>query len=136
MLICYLQEIKSQIRKTIDSQNEDSKNVKHESDDDIKYETVFEEILHSNLPPEELSLSRLHDEALVIITAGIGPARKTMSVACYHVLSNPKIYGQLCQELTNAFPDLATQPTLPELEKLPYLSAVIQECKGFNFLYP
>lgn len=135
MLIHYLQEIKTQIRKTIDSKNEDEKNVKHEAGENIELETVFKEILRSNLPPEELSLSRLHDEAVIIVTAGIVSAKRTLSVACFHVLSNPSIYKQLCQELTNSFPDLAMQPTLPELEKLPYLTAVIHECKISRF-YP
>ena len=53
----------------------------------------------------------------------------TMTILCFHVLNNPSIYRQLCEELMSAFPDPNKQPTLPELEKLPYLTAVVQECK-------
>lgn len=104
LLIQYLQEIKTQIRKTVDSKIEDDKNVKFEAGEKIEVETVFSEILSSNLPPEELSLSRLHDEAVTIVTAGIGPPKRSLTVACFHVLSNPGIYNQLCQELTNSSP--------------------------------
>lgn len=131
--MCYLQEIKTQIRKTINSKD-DNKDLEREADENFRHDTVFGEILNSNLPPEELTLSRLQDEAVIIITAGIGPTKTTMTIACFHVLNNPSIYQQLYQELVNAFPDPAMQPTLPELEKLPYLAAVIQECKIFILL--
>lgn len=133
VLIYYLQEIKTQTREIITNKNEAYETVKHEADEDIKHKTVFEEILHSKLPPEELSLSRLHDEAMTIVTAGIVTTHPTLSLACFHVLSNPSIHQQLCQELTKAFPDPTMQSDLLGLEKLPYLTAVIQECKTFIF---
>lgn len=55
--------------------------------------------------------------------------KTTMVVACFHVLSNPGIHRRLRQELMDAFPDPTMEPTLPELEQLPYLTAVIQECE-------
>lgn len=131
VLMCDLQEINTQILKTISSKNEDNKDLEHEGDEKVKHETVFGEILQSNLPPEELTPSRLHDEAVIIVTAGITPVKMTMCVACFHVLDNPSVYGRLYQELLTAFPNSTMQPTLPELEKLPYLTAVIQECKIF-----
>ena len=118
--------MKTQTRKVIDREYEADKNVQHKP--------VFGDMLHSGLPPEELSLSRLRDEASLIIVAGTGTTEKTMSLACFHVLNSPSIYRRLCQELTNAFPDLNMQPTLPESERLPYLTAVIQECK-ISILY-
>lgn len=131
VLMCYLQEINTQIIETISSKNEDNKDLEHGGDEKVRHKTVFGEILQSNLPPEELTPSRLQDEAVIIVTAGIGPVKMTMCVACFHVLDNPSVYGQLYQELLTAFPDSTIQPTLPELEKLPYLTAVIQECKIF-----
>lgn len=107
------------------------KSAHHEAAENFKHETVFEELLHSNLPPEELSLSRLQQEALTMVSAGISTTQFTMSVACFHVLDNPSIYRQLCQELMKAFPDPTMQPTWLELEKLPYLTAVIQEGKTY-----
>lgn len=123
----------TQIRKTIDSKNEASKDVKHEADENIKHRTVFDEILHSNLPPEELLVSRLQDEASVLVSAGLETTKMTLTIACFHILDNPDVYRQLCQELKKVFPDPIMQPALPELEKLPYLTAVIQECKTSVF---
>lgn len=45
----------------------------------------------------------------------------------YHISANPTIRQQLFNELKAAIPDPDNLPTLPELEKLPYLSAVIHE---------
>lgn len=94
----YLQEIKTQLQKIIISKSEADKNGNHRVGENIKYKTVFEEILHSNVPPEELSLSRLHDEALTIVTAGIITTQTTLAIACFHVLNNPSIHQQLCGE--------------------------------------
>ncbi|MCJ1422276.1 hypothetical protein MMC29_000156 [Sticta canariensis] len=124
-LFNFRDEMKIQTRKAIDREYEADKNVQHKP--------VFGNILHSGLPPEELSLSRLRDEASIIVIAGISTTATTMSIACFHVLNSPSIYRRLCQELTNAFPDLTMQPTLPDLEKLPYLTAVLQESLRFSY---
>ncbi|MCJ1462720.1 hypothetical protein MMC07_001323 [Pseudocyphellaria aurata] len=133
VLILFLQEIKTQILKTIEKNRSVNENAGQQVDESKKHKAVFEEVLHYDLPPEELSVSRLQDEALIVVTAGIGTSKTTMCIACYHVLSNPNVYQLLCRELKNAFPDPAMQPTLPELEKLPYLSAVIQEAFRFSY---
>ncbi|MCJ1422484.1 hypothetical protein MMC29_000364, partial [Sticta canariensis] len=129
----YRNEIKTQLRNTINREYKADKNIQQEADDNIKHEPVFRDILHSGLPPEELSLSRLQDEAGIIVTAAIATTGTTMSIACFHVLSNPSIYQRICQELISAFPDSTMQPTLPELETLPYLTAVIQESLRFSY---
>lgn len=43
------------------------------------------------------------------------------------MLDTPEIYTKLRAELEEAIPDPKIIPPLPSLEKLPYLSAVIQE---------
>lgn len=50
-----------------------------------------------------------------------------MILASFHVLNSPAILQTLKQELLDAWPNLNTSPTLQELERLPYLTAVIQE---------
>lgn len=50
-----------------------------------------------------------------------------MSAITYHVLANPDKLSKLKKELAVATPDPNSLPTLAEVEKLPYLSAVIQE---------
>lgn len=50
-----------------------------------------------------------------------------MSVITFQLLANPKKLRKLKDELAAAIPDPNAVPTSAELERLPYLSAVIQE---------
>lgn len=45
----------------------------------------------------------------------------------YHIAANPSVRQRLHDELRAAIPDPSNPPSLRELEKLPYLSAVVQE---------
>lgn len=94
----------------------------------VAHKTVFNSLLESGLPPEELSVIRLQEEAAAIIGAGLETTKTTLSLACFHLLGNRDLYQQLRRELESAFPDLANPLTLSELERLPYLNAVINEC--------
>ena len=94
----------------------------------MAHKTVFNSLLESRLPPEELSIIRLQQEAAGVIAAGIETLKMSLSLACFHLLSNRDLYQQLRRELESAFPDLANPLTLSELERLPFLTAVINEC--------
>lgn len=117
-----MQEIKSQILKIINGENESHKNVTHK--------TVFSSLLASNLPPEELSITRLQHEAAGIVGAGIETTKSTLTLASFYILDTPDILRRLREELIDAIPDPKNPPTLSDLEKLPYLTAVIQEGKS------
>ena len=115
-----MQEVKNQVLKIISGENSGYKSVSHK--------TVFNELLQSNLPPEELSVERLKHEAASITGAGIDTTKTTLSLASFHILDNPYILKRLRGELFSAMPDLsAPVPTVPELENLPYLTAIVQE---------
>lgn len=92
--------------------------------------TIFNELLQSNLPPQELSMERLKDEAVSIIGAGIESSKWACTVACFHIISHPTIQRRLGQELTAAIPDPQSMPSLSKLEQLPYLTACVEECKA------
>ena len=95
--------------------------------------TVFNELMDSTLPPEELSISRLQDEAVSLIGAGIESTRWTRTLACYHILDNPSILERLQQELHGIIPDLAKPVPLSQLENSPYLSACVEEGQTSSF---
>ena len=114
-----VQEIKSQILKIMNGENEAHKLVAHK--------TVISSLLASDLPPEELSVTRIQDEAVAIVGAGIETVKAVLALACFHILENPEVLRILREELIDAFPDLQNPPTLSELERLPYLTAIIQE---------
>jgi cytochrome P450 len=83
--------------------------------------------LKSNLPPEEKSLDRLGDEAQLMIGAGLETTARCLGTASFHIINNLSLSSKLRKELDEAIPDPGTIPDATELEKLPYLSACIQE---------
>lgn len=80
------------------------------------------------MPASEQSTERLAKEAQVLLGAGTASTARTLDVTTYHILANEPIRTKLTRELTapmSGFPDIC--PPLVELEKLPYLQAVIKE---------
>lgn len=121
-LIC--KEITAQIKRIVheEAMGSGSKTADHK--------TVFSEMLKSNLPSAELSLDRLKHEALSITGGGVDTIKNALVTASYGIISNPSIYKRLHEELVEAMPDInGNPPTVPELERLPYLNAIVQECR-------
>jgi len=108
-----------QILKILNGENEAHKQVAHA--------TVLSSLIDSNLPAQETTLTRLQHEAAGIVGAGIYTTKSTLCLASFHILDNPVIRHRLQQELETACPDVRRPPVLTELEKLPYLNAVILE---------
>lgn len=53
---------------------------------------------------------------------------RTLALTFYHILANPEIHTRLREELSTLLPSSSsTIPSLQELEKLPYLTACIEE---------
>ncbi|TVY45338.1 Cytochrome P450 monooxygenase [Lachnellula occidentalis] len=87
-------------------------------------ESVYHSVLDSNvLPPEEKSLLRLEQEGALLVLAGTESPAKSLNTIFCHILANPSILAKLRAELSTA-PKTASWT---ELEKLPYLSAVLEE---------
>ncbi|KAJ0425639.1 putative benzoate 4-monooxygenase cytochrome P450 [Aspergillus carlsbadensis] len=93
----------------------------------IGHRTVLHELLSSSLPPDEVKTPRLRDEAFSLMVAGSGTTAYTLRSTTYHIASNPSIRARLHAELASAIPDPTQPPSLGALEKLPYLTAVINE---------
>jgi cytochrome P450 len=94
---------------------------------DSSHPTVFHELLKSNLPPEDLTLSRLQNEAMSLVGAGDHTTKWAFTVGSFFVIENREINSRLRAELEAAIPDPSQIPPWLELEKLPYLSAVVSE---------
>lgn len=94
---------------------------------DASRSTIFHEIIESSLPPEEKTEERLHQEAQVVVGAGVETTKWTLAVAMFHILDQPDILSKLQAEILEVFPDPSCPPSLATLEKLPYLVAVCQE---------
>ena len=91
------------------------------------HRVLFEDYARLDLPPQDLTLRAEMDTALMFVTAGFETTAYTMETAIFHVLSNKSIQSRLREELTAACPDPLDIPRWTELEKLPYLTAVITE---------
>lgn len=73
------------------------------------------------------SAGSLYEETQALMFAGADTTGNTLMLGTFHLLKSPELYQKLKEELRSAWPDLAEQPPLRELEQLPYLDAVIKE---------
>jgi cytochrome P450 len=89
--------------------------------------TLFHELLQNDVPASEKSVSRLVQEAQIVVSAGTETTAWCLSVITFHLLSNPAILQKLRTELEQAIPDPDNMVPLEKLEQLPYLCAIIQE---------
>src|ERR1700743_2475573 len=89
--------------------------------------TIFHELIYtSELPPEEKTLQHLVEEGQSVVGAGIVTTSHYLNTTSYHILANPDILKKLKAELEEAMPD-GKLPSWQQLERLPYLTAVIFE---------
>jgi len=95
--------------------------------DDRSDGTIFTELLNSNLPPAELTLERLTDEAGGVVGAGIETTKWACVVTCFHIINNPCVRDRLFQDLIMAIPDPRMPLVLSKLEQVPFLVACIEE---------
>ena len=97
------------------------------------YPTIFHEVLHSDLPPEDKANLRMADEAQTIVGAGIETIAWALSVGFFHVVNTAHIYNRLREELITAMPDASVISDLLEFEKLTYLRACITESVRLSY---
>jgi cytochrome P450 len=93
-------------------------------------ESVYDSVLDSPvLPPPEKSLLRLEQEGALLVLAGTESPAQSLKVIFYHLLANPSILSKLRTELST----VPISASWTQLEKLPYLSAVIEESNRLSF---
>ncbi|KAI1178015.1 cytochrome P450 [Nemania sp. FL0916] len=124
-ILDYRVAIRHQVRDVLAGKNMDAK--------DSSHPTIFHDILASDLPKEELGFTRLTQEAMSLSGAGIETTMWTLSVATFHILWNPKVQATLKAELEEAMPNPENILPWAQLERLPYLTAVIQESLRLSF---
>ncbi|OAG41328.1 hypothetical protein AYO21_04491 [Fonsecaea monophora] len=116
-----------QFKRDIKNQIENIRNGVDTSHKTASHPTIFHEILDSSLPAVEKRTARLADEGATVVSAGAVTTGWTLPVTVFYLLSNPGVLQKLKRELYEAIPDPTTSTPLPELERLPYLTGVIQE---------
>ena len=96
-------------------------------------DTVFTALLRSDLPAEDLSAIRLQHEAINLVGAGLETTRWALTIACFHLFNKSKILDRLRDELFAAIPNPLEMPSLTELQRIPYLSACIEETLRLSY---
>ncbi|KAL8687875.1 MAG: hypothetical protein Q9218_006071 [Villophora microphyllina] len=97
--------------------------------------SLFRHILNSDMPESERSDERLSKEAQVLLAAGTATTARTLTTISYYILARPQIRARLEHELQDTmarYPERV--PSWADLERLPYLQALIKE--GLRFVDP
>ena len=111
----------NQVKKIMDGQNGEWKDKEHP--------TIFHAVLNSKLPSHEKTFMRMQDDAQMLVMAGTLTTAMTLEVIIFWLLKKPDVLRKLKDELRTAIPthqDIGTL-SMPQLESLTYLSAVIKE---------
>ena len=98
------------------------------------YVSLFRYIFDSDMPESERSDERLAKEAQVLLGGGTASTARTLTFISYYILANPHIHLRLKEELKDimaTYPQYV--PSWADLEKLPYLQALIKE--GLRWVY-
>jgi len=95
-----------------------------------EHETVYHHLMtrrpgkdQHDIPPRNSLLS----EGVSLVVAGSDAGGGTLTVGVFHVLRNKRVSSLLIKELDAAWPDRNAIMKFEDLEKLPYLTAVIKE---------
>ncbi|EED13939.1 cytochrome P450, putative [Talaromyces stipitatus ATCC 10500] len=99
------------------------------------HRTIFRELLSSKLPSEEKAPTRLATEAQVLVSAGSETTARALTHACYYLLTSPDVLTTLKTELEGAIPatDFTDSVPLEQVQRLPYLTAVIKESLRLSY---
>lgn len=81
------------------------------------------------LPASEKALLRLEQEGALLVLAGTESPTKSLNMLFYHLLANTQIMSKLREELST----VAQPASWTQLERLPYLTAVIEEAHRLSF---
>lgn len=115
MLIDMQEHFAKQVRDVI---------VKRTDAKNIERGHIFASMLDADVPAAEKTVQRLAMEAQVLVIAGMLTTAHTLMTIVYHVLANRHVLDRLMDEISNVSLDSSV---LSDLEKLPYLTAVIYE---------
>lgn len=105
-------------------------------DSGLIHETIYDALLdQSSLEAKGKrapGLQELIDESILFLSAGTDTSSFTLTIAVYHILSNPDIMQRLQQELAELKEQHGQNPPLKAIERLPYLVSRTCRCCARN----
>lgn len=127
-------KFKDMARSHILQAKRDKEIAREKNQETVDGNSVFRSVINSDMPESELSTDRLTKEAQVLFGAGTATTARTLDFITFYVISESHIRERLAAELAEpmkGFPEKF--PPLTELEKLPYLQAVVNEGLRYDF---
>lgn len=92
-----------------------------------KHKVIYEDRPNFALPPEDKTELAQLQSAQMMVSAGFETTAYTLETCFFHLCNQRVLLDKLRKELEAAFPDVEAEMTWTKLEKLPYLSAVVEE---------
>lgn len=90
--------------------------------------SLIRHMCDTDMPESELSIDRLAKEAQVMFSAGTVNNARTLEFILYYLLAKDHIRDRLREELRDTMAGYPYEkPSWADLEKLPYLQAIIKE---------
>jgi cytochrome P450 len=98
-----------------------------------QHDLLSQYLMASEKHPEELDRASVLGLTISTINAGADTTANTLALTLYQLARDPSKYKKLERELSTA--NLSEPPKLAELNKLPYLDAVIKESMRLNPIF-
>ncbi|KAL6915276.1 hypothetical protein FSST1_006771 [Fusarium sambucinum] len=95
--------------------------------------TIFSALMTPDDRRKPAAVAHLEDEAYTVLTAAADTTGNAMTTICRYVFADPNVYSKLHAELKTSFPDENEVMRFQILEKLPYLTGVINEGLRLSF---
>jgi cytochrome P450 len=102
--------------------------IKASNNYDPEFPTIIHKILNSKIPDSEKEVTRVAEEAYVILIAGTDTTAGTMAAICYLLLTKPEILKKVKAELRAVIPDAEKLPSCADLNSLTYLVSPLYFC--------
>ncbi|GIJ99999.1 hypothetical protein Aspvir_004013 [Aspergillus viridinutans] len=99
--------------------------------------TIFDELLRSTAVKEtyDSQTSGLVDEAFGFLIGGSDTTTMSLAYGTYFLLTSPKQFGRLRDELDEAMPYIKS-PDWNQIQRLPYLTAIVKETLRLSSVVP
>ncbi|KAJ0426891.1 cytochrome P450 [Aspergillus carlsbadensis] len=94
---------------------------------DQKADNLINALVSDTLPDHMRTPERLMNEGFALVSAGTETTARSLAIASWHIYSRKEIRHKLREELKTIMPTPDSRPTWNQLEKLPYLSGVVNE---------
>jgi len=88
---------------------------------DLQRKTIFDALADPSVPIEERTITRLLDEAFIILAAGTLTTARALALIGFHLANDKEIARLLRNELRSVMPLPTSHATWNVLEHLPYL---------------